>query len=358
MVMTRKPEKRAVKPRSLSQDFAALAKKIKESVTAYDPPPADFDPLTAPAQDLDKFGFPPRPDPKRLPLLHAFWQKMFESRSHFERFDISPADLELVADLRVNSRGPAIDLLARRQSSLNWSGAYLTPRDGTIFDSIHGAWQVPTPSKPAAAAAGNLFFSSSTWIGLDGQRRYYQSSLPQIGTGQDLDIATGVSQEQYRAWWQWWARDVSGAGIPIPLPFPTIKHLDFIMANVCANPGRNSAKFLIKNISNGQAMLFDQAAPIPNPGFPALRISGATAEWILERPSVGSQIQVLPDYGTVLFSDCLAVATNPSTGAQVERDVEVPKLIDMYEMRSNPQRTAKISIARPVDEDRVMTVYR
>jgi len=353
--MTRKPT--PAKSTDSPGDFAALIKVIKDSVTVFDPPPADFDPFSASPQQLQEFGFPPRPDPVRLPLLHMFWRRMFDPPTYFEKFDLLSEDLTLVANLLTDRLRASLGGPTRRQGSLNWSGAYVTPRDGTIFNSVHGAWQVPTPQRPGPASAGSTFFSSSTWVGLDGQRRYYQSSLPQIGTGQDLDVAA-VPPDQYRAWWQWWVRDLTGAGIPIPLPHPVVRHGDFMMASIYANTARDGVKFIIKNISNGQATMFDQAAPSPTAGNPPLRISGATAEWIMERPSVGSQIQILPNYGTVLFSHCLAVAADPHGGPNVERNVEVAKRIDMREVRHNPERTAIMSITKAVDEDEFMAVYR
>lgn len=356
--MTRKPRKAPITaPKLPDADIAVVIGRIKERVKTFDLPPPGFDPLSASPKQLSDLGFPQRPDPVRLPVFHAFWHKMFSPPLHIEQFDLLAADLEGLLGQLIDGRLAMLDASARRQSSLNWSGAYITPRDGTIFSSIHGAWQVPTPEQPTPAAAG-IPYRSSTWIGLDGQRRYYQSSLPQIGTSQDIENTSDGLEDQYRAWWQWWARDNPNTTAPLPLPFPVIRHGDFIMASVYAEPDRKAAKFVIKNVSNGQLVRFDAIAPVSVLGLPPLQISGATAEWVMERPSEGADIQILPDYGTTVFSDCLAVAADQHGGPDVERRVEAAKLIDMYEVRHNPDRTAKISIVTPVTESEFITVYR
>ena len=76
----------------------------------------------------------------------------------------------------------------RRESSLNWSGAYVTPRNGRQFTEVHGRWEVPAVAVPSGTS-GSPEFRSSIWIGLDGQRRYFDSSLPQIGTAQVLNAS-------------------------------------------------------------------------------------------------------------------------------------------------------------------------
>jgi len=66
----------------------------------------------------------------------------------------------------------------------------------------------------------------------------------------------------------------------------------------------------------------------------------------------------LPDYGTVDFRDCGAMAINMNTGTTVERSLSAAKLIDMYVVKQNPERTAKISIAKPLDTTEFLTYFR
>src|SRR5947209_14339991 len=110
-------------------DIDALTKLVGASITST-PPPEGFDPLEASQEDLKKFGFPVRPDPKFQPTEYAFWQKMFAKSLAFEKFEF-----EILPPVATQGRGFFWES-PRRETSLNWSGAYITPRDSTIFSSI------------------------------------------------------------------------------------------------------------------------------------------------------------------------------------------------------------------------------
>ena len=49
---------------------------IVEGVTTYPEPPARFNPLTASDKELERYGFPPRPDAKKAPEAYRQWQKL------------------------------------------------------------------------------------------------------------------------------------------------------------------------------------------------------------------------------------------------------------------------------------------
>src|SRR5260370_17032136 len=155
-------------------DLDALKRIVGNSITSH-LPPEDFDPLAAPQAELLALGFPSRPDPGFQPAEYAIWQDMFAAPLEFTdfAFDILPSFM-------VQSRG-FFGQLPRRQTSGNWSGAYITPRDGTVFRSIWGRWHVPTPVLPPGGVIADKY-RSSTWIGFDGHRLYFRSTLPQIAT--------------------------------------------------------------------------------------------------------------------------------------------------------------------------------
>ena len=82
---------------------------------------------------------------------------------------------------------------------------------------IWGVWTVSGTSGPPARASTrgrpDLPYVCSNWIGLDGQRRYLDSSLPQIGTASTLQHDGPPITE---AWTQWWARGNTGT-VPLPI---------------------------------------------------------------------------------------------------------------------------------------------
>jgi hypothetical protein len=331
-------------------DPEALNDVIWDSVTSG-LPPTGFDPLAASQQQLAKLGFPKRPNPALQPAEYAFWQKMFAPPFQFEAFKF-----KILRHITIQSRGFS-GQLAPQQTSPNWSGAYITPRDGTVFSSIWGMFQVPTPTLPPDGTGAK--YRSSTWIGFDGQRQYYMSTLPQFGTAQNIDVAMGVPTTSFFAWWQWWARGITSQTFPIKLVAPEIHAGDLIMCFMQVATDRAGVSFVIKNLTTGRVVQFSQGAPPPHWGQP-FKVSGATAEWVMERSADAPNPTPLPlpDYGTVDFHDCGATAINMNTGATVDRSLSGAKLIDMYVVRQKPERTVKISIAKPIDTTEFLTDYR
>ncbi len=331
-------------------DLGVLTKLVGASITSK-VPASGFDPLVASPQDLASHGFPKRPDRARQPAEYSVWQKMFSSPFSFDAFNFN-----IILGSMVQVR-QFVGQLPRRQTSLNWSGAYITPRDGTIFSSIWGTFQVPTPSQPMGGTADK--YRSSTWIGFDGQRRYYRSTLPQFGTAQNLEDIGGVLQPAYFAWWQWWARGNTGQGFPITLTAPTIRPGDVITCLMQVADDRAGVSFMMKNLTTGRVVQFFQGPPQPPWGLP-FKVSGATAEWVMERPAEWPDPTPLelPDYGTVDFHDCGATAVNVNTGTTVERSLSAANLIDMYVVRHKPDRILKISIAKPVDTTEFLTEFQ
>jgi hypothetical protein len=331
-------------------DLDALKKIVRESITSH-VPPVGFDPLTAPQEVLMELGFPRRPERALRPAEYAFWQEMFAPQPTFQAFAFD------ILSFAATQKRAFIAQLPRRQTSLNWSGAYITPRDGTVFLSMWSQWRVPTPNLPPGGAAAAKY-RSSTWIGFDGQRRYYQSSLPQIGTAQNIDPVMGNPTRSYYAWWQWWVRDVPGQTFT-PLDEPKIHADDLVSCYMQVANTRTAVSFVITNLTTNVSLPFTQSAP-PDAWNLPFKVSGATAEWVMERsadPPDPTPLE-LPDYGTVNFTDCSATAINMNTGATVARSISAAKLIDMYVVRQNPERTVKISIAKPIDDAEFLTRYQ
>ncbi|WP_426436919.1 G1 family glutamic endopeptidase [Bradyrhizobium genosp. P] len=339
------------KGRSPTLDLKRLRKIVKDSTKSL-LPAAGFRPLDASQEELTRLGFPRRPDPALQPAEYAFWQQMFAPTVEFEVFDFEVLPLVTTHSSSFFQQSP------RRQSSLNWSGAYIMPRDGKVFSSIWGRFQIPVPDEPAGGRASEKYHSS-TWIGFDGQRRYYRSTLPQIGTAQNIDPSSGGPTKSFFAWWQWWVRDDPAQALPMTLMSPAIHPGDVVLCFMQVADDRAGVSFVITNLTTGRSVQFFQTAPLTSTGQP-FKVPGATAEWVTERPEdpPSPTLLQLPDYGTVDFHDCGAMAINPDTGTMVERNLSAAKLIDMYVVRQYPERTVKVSIAKPVDPTEFLTYFR
>jgi hypothetical protein len=104
--------------------------------------------------------------------------------------------------------------------------------------------------------------------------------------------------------------------------------------------------FFIKNQRTGHFA----AAIVIAPG--AIDPLGTTAEWIVERPTdpdTGIR-DVLPSYGVVTFTDCLAVSAPTRSAAGVVQNLrQNARYLNMRETFANPHRSAAVSIASKVD---------
>ena len=175
-------------------------REIERRSQVFPPPPPDLDLEKARADQLAPYGFPPKPDQQLQPDEYAIWSRVFTSKLTYVQASFTFNASQL---LRSGAARPRL-AGTRHQDSTNWSGGYIKPRDGRMITYLYGEWVVPPVSAPASAPAG-AFFSSSTWIGLDGQRRYLHSSLPQIGTAQTA--IAGQLPQPPTTWFQWWSRD-------------------------------------------------------------------------------------------------------------------------------------------------------
>jgi hypothetical protein len=354
MAMTRKP--RATEGNGNSD----LIAEIKKRIVFFPGPPQRFDPRFADPASLQKYGLPPKPDRLREPERFAFWWRLFSPPLTFIEGEFAVPVPRYRIDL------PQFLAIAstRHQASRNWSGAYITATRSRMFTEVQGEWQVPTPAPPTSASGAppnDGDYRCSTWIGLDGQRLYFNSSLPQIGTTQVVTVVGGQPQPPTAsAWWQWWVRDQTVNG-PINIPLG-VKPGDLVMCYLLV-VSRMKVTFIIKNQTTGKTfnpiVVTAPQATMKHPPSPIqVQITGATAEWITERPATGSHLYDLADYGTVLFSNCAAVAAPaPGVMASVQR-LTAAKLINMVKIAEHPHRTVKISVAEREGDQCVATFYR
>lgn len=224
------------------------------------------------------------------------------------------------------------------QKSSNWSGGYVVPRDGRSIVTVMGTWTVPAVAPPGGGTEND--YRSSTWVGLDGQRTYRDSSLPQIGTKQVCNDAGEVTNS---AWYQWWARGLHEGEDSLALPLAAGEEISAVITVLNAT----TVRFNLKNVSQGiMLQAFDVVAP---PGY---LISGATAEWIMERPSPlgsdGWSPYSLPAYRPFSFTGCLAESKASGETIATPVDLKLARLIRMYEIVDSPRSVRTISTARKI----------
>jgi hypothetical protein len=372
----------------LSDPWVPVLEKIKCLTYFYDKPRPGFDPRRASSDLLGRYGLPPRP-PRSEKVRYAFWNTMF-SVEHSARpvtfVHALSGDGFTYEELDKTTFPPTarIAFSGGQETSANWSGAYLTPRDGHMFTEVHGSFTVPHVTRPfdpdfdepdCDEDATTKRYRCSTWVGLDGQRTYFNSSLPQMGTSQYVDVVSGRPgfQSDVKVWWQWWMRDVE-IPKPILLPLP-VRPGDKILASLFV-VDETHVKYLIANHTQG-VVCTPFVEPDPTTYLPAfnshdsgtcetdanphepVRVSGASAEWITERPASWTTKAIfdLPDFAGVPFDLCHVV----SGGApgQDERQ-ELPggmRLISMYVRSKQPRRKRTVASSRRLGQTSFVTSY-
>lgn len=308
------------------------------AIVPYPLPPDHFDPAAANDEELRLFGLPTQMAFSGNRTAAAF-------RRAFLRHRPGTPPLSFLLAVEPTAGPPPSGIIAiaapvswPSQKSMNWSGGYVTPRDGRSFASVMANWTVPEVSAPTSGNASE--YQSSTWIGLDGQKRYLDSSLPQIGTRQKR-LTQPAPRSEYSSWFQWWAR---GRDLPIQdlaLPVDAYDEISAIITVL----DETTVRCNLKNVSKGIILqAFDALAPA------GLRISGATAEWIMERPSPmgsdGWEPHELPAYTPFAFTACVAESALPGLPDLREHDLEGARLIRMYEIAHTPTSVRTISTAR------------
>lgn len=322
------------------QDPAAQVDWLNANGRRFQAAAEGFRLLEASPEQLFEIGYPPRPDESEYPEIFAIWKDVFSRQLTYEA-----AHFSLPEATHGRTRGSAISF-TRHEGSRNWSGAYITPRAGLMMTDVIAFWTVPTVSAPPSGPAGGTY-GSSTWIGLDGQRGYFHSTLPQVGTAQFLNLpSTPGSKTQ--AWVQWWPF------CPVYLGMLVVPG-DLMFAWLRVH-SLTEVHFILVNVSRLTVTPFTLCAPDitmpPNVPSPVqARVSGATAEWIMERPAIcpNPNPLPLPRYLPVEFFGCYALAAHAPGPPEAAYRLVSPRLIRMYEPRRNPNRTVTVSVAERPD---------
>jgi hypothetical protein len=329
---------------------------LQRRFTGFEVPAQPIKPADIDAKRLRRLGLPPRPGHAAPGILRRVWERGFGKTLVLRSFAFDPmvrgrikTSTYRISSQRANRLSPAASPL---DTSRNWAGAYLTANGGRQFAQIWGVWKTPEtlrfPAPPNSGTPG-LPYACSHWIGLDGQRRYLDASLPQVGTVSLLQANGTVTTE---AWTQWWTRDAAH-NAPTYLPLPLAPG-DEVLCVLTAIDARRVVAVVV-NLSTsppvGIAVQYVPQTVEIGGQMISPKITGATAEWIVERPSIvgGSDIYNFPNYDTAEFDLCVAVgspaADFPALSSGVPQLLHGTRYIRMLECRREPARIAVLSLA-------------
>ena len=347
--MSGSTDKREVRAPSSSEDRRCLF------------PPTGFDATRATQLELDDYCLPRKPDPEGRPALSDAWQRMFELPLNWVRPRI---DSQLAHNIPQLFRQLFVSTTTRYEKSRNWCGAEIVPHGAKQFVQIFGEWAVPNPIIPPpydrGPQNGTNVYKSSTWIGLDGDRRYLNSSLPQVGTDQYLTVdPTGVETREFFVFFQWWAQDQNELTLDI-IKGIQINAGTSVMGLVWAIDPTHVLVVFRTFAPLNQITVFLRQAPETKTIQPI--ISGATAEWIMERPTAlklgSTALELFPSYNGVYFKHCVAGMARTAGQSTSEEVLNAPRFKRMFEVASDaPSRTRIISIPTRISTMSFSTRY-
>jgi Peptidase A4 family len=307
----------------------------------YEEVPEGCNLLDASPGQLDLYGIPQKPDAVAEPLLFAFWKKLVSPPFY-------PRPPKFIFDRQSFRTSPSGAL----QSSLNWSGALVSPPRPKRFVFAVAGWIAPDVKRPLASA---LFTHDDipkclVWVGLDGHNGALPKiSLPQIGTAHRPD---GPVEDRHFAWWYWWHQ---GSKEPVTqIDDFDIDPGDEILAGLQVLISQDIL-FFIKNQRTGEFRGF-----LVKPPRADIEPLGSSAEWVVERPTDPGSGQPYPlaAYSTppttpladghIDFKHCFAVAADgPVTReARMITLADNGRIIKMREAFADPYRTVYVSRAK------------
>jgi hypothetical protein len=290
----------------------ALRTNLK-GVFTLGPPPAGFDPSTASNALLRKYGLPQRPNPDRNPLAWRAWQQAV-SRPLGELihpvFEPSPWQ-----------RAAKPDPVSVWNNASTWAGAVL---DGQ-WQSVWGAWTIPTVTVPANPGSQSLF-ACSAWVGIDAS-----PDTLQVGTTQQI---TSAGATKYQPWFEWFLQEANMENSPTQqiVPGLTVAANDAVLVQLVYVPMYNQGTYIFTDITSGKWTSFF----IPNVG--GATFTGNTIEWIVEAPTVqltsssSPMVAPLPQFGSVTFTDCGGCSSDKLTQGDPYQGYPV----EIFDANGNP----------------------
>jgi hypothetical protein len=152
--------------------------------------------------------------------------------------------------------------------------------------------------------------------------------------------------------------------VPVPLGLAVAPGNQVLSVLTAWDP--QTVILVMVNLSTMQAQAVETTAPpvtLSDGTIATPEIAGATAEWIVERPTIPGQKELynFPDYGQSQFDSCLAVEGESvdifSLFAGLPRQLQAARRIRMFEVLLNPARTAFISMPERTSDTALQIRY-
>jgi hypothetical protein len=248
----------------------------------------NFDPLAATAQQLAAAGLPPRPDAQLQAKAFASWKRAMTSNARHVLPTLTATNIKHGAHKPGGTSNG---------TSYNWSGYALvnsqTSLTAASFYYLIADYVVPVAEQAFGACTGGWDYSSS-WIGIDG---YNSSDVLQAGTESDAYCSGSTTSTYYSAWYEWFPNYSIRIG-----SFPVAPG-DDMFVEVWSTSATAGHAYLV-NYNTNQVVNLAFSAPS------GTTLKGNSAEWVVERPSIGGSLATLTNYIQDFFEDAYAYDFN------------------------------------------------
>ncbi len=252
-------------------------------------------------QQLDKLGYPARPDVLDSPDKYAKWLERVS-----KSMTILPT--QLVAT--------NVTATPASYTSNNWSGLEAHTKTTHQYSAVTATWDVPVIV--LASSDGNTDYSSF-WVGLDGDGT---KDLVQAGTEQDAVDFLGAVFANYYAWSELLPNQPTENSVFGVNAGDEMEVEVWIGTGSGApNPNGSLGSFRITDVTQSQEARFDTA-------LDGTKYNGTEAEWIMERPTVGGSLPELAAYLVANMVD--ATVLNAKTTKWVDCGTAANRNISMY----------------------------
>ena len=293
--------------------------------TTIDAPPAGFDPIAASDEELAYHGFPPRPNQTTEPKAYATWVKAMKASKvrvapGLEQTEVfhGPVKPGKAANPTAVESNPLLSSQARNTSySYNWSGyvdfSGASSYGSSSFYYLVNHYVVPVAEQAFGACTGGWDWGSA-WNGIDG---WGSADVLQAGIEFDAYCSGSTRASYYSAWYEWYPYgEVRISGLPIAPG-------DDLFVEVWHTSPTQGYAYMV-NYNNNQSVEVGFTA---YPGYPLV---GNSAEWVVERPSVGGSLATLTNYIMDPFWDAYAY-----TESYAFYDIDEATPVDMLDNNGN-----------------------
>ena len=312
----------------LAAPMAALAQNLHKlqpnehltnlpGATTIEAPPAGFDPIAASDEELAYHGFPPRPNQTTDAKAYASWAKAMKASKTrivptLEQTSIfhGPAKPGKAANPTAVEGNAAPSGNASNVSySYNWSG-YVDFSGASSYGSssyyyLVNDFVVPVAEQAFGVCNGGWDWGSE-WNGIDG---WGSNDVLQAGVEFDAYCSGGYKSSYYSTWYEWYPYGEVRISLPVAKG-------DDVFVEIWHTSSTQGYAYIVNYTNN-------QSTEVGFTAYPGYPLVGNSAEWVVERPSVGGSLTTLTNYIMIPFWDAYAYTessgfSDPASGYQVD----------------------------------------